>query len=354
MTRRRSSCGRSPPPLSSKAMLHRQISYAALIAAAIVFQIFFRFYLSTFTLVLVAALPVLSVLLTLPALLGSTLRLTSEGQISRGGEGHFTLRLERKNTLPLPPVRVRLTWSNQLTGERGTLACLLRSGDGTDQLSLSLPAPHCGQLVCAVERAAACDLLGLFPLPLPGRAGAALLLLPLPAEVTLPAELDAPRTGGAVLRPRPGGGPGEDYDLREYRAGDPLRSIHWKLSSKKGDLVVRETLEPRQAELILTYDHFGSPEELDQVFDRLCTLSRLLLAKGRSHRIQWAAPVSGEITDREVDSERSLMACLELAFSLAAPPSGRSILDGALKMSPSAGLPLHFHVTARDVKGGRK
>ena len=27
-------------------------------------------------------------------------------------------------------------------------------------------------------------------------------------------------------------GPGEDYDLREYRPGDPLRSVHWKLSSK--------------------------------------------------------------------------------------------------------------------------
>lgn len=62
-------------------MLHRRISYAALLLAAVVFQIFFRFYLSTFTLVLVVLLPVLSVLLSLPALLGSSLRLTPEGNV---------------------------------------------------------------------------------------------------------------------------------------------------------------------------------------------------------------------------------------------------------------------------------
>lgn len=335
-------------------MLHRRISYAALLLAAVVFQIFFRFYLSTFTLVLVVLLPVLSVLLSLPALLGSSLRLTPEGNVPRGGEARFTLTLERKNLFPLPPVKVRLIWSNQLTGETGGLVCHLLPQDGKAQLSIPLSAPHCGRLVCAVKSAWVCDLLGLFPLPLPGKARAALLSLPLPAEVPAPDELEAPRSGGVVLKPRPGGGPGEDYDLRDYRPGDPLRSIHWKLSSKKDELVVRETLEPRQAEVILTYDHFGPPEELDQVFDRLAALSRLLLDKGRTHHIQWAAPASGEVADRAVDSERTLLACLDIAFSMEAPPAGRSILDEALKVPPSAGPPLHFHVTAQDVKGGRR
>lgn len=353
MTRRRKFSGRYPPPPFGKAMLHRRISYAALLLAAFLFQIFFRFYLSTFTLVLVFLLPVLSILLTLPALLGSVLNLTSEGNIFRGGEAHFTLCLERRGGLPLPPVKVRLTWLNQLTGEGGKLLCYLYPQEGTAELSLPFPAPHCGRLVCSVERASACDLLGLFPLPLPSRPKSALLILPLSTEVAAPEELDAPRSGGVVLRPRPGGGPGEDYDLREYRAGDPLRSIHWKLSSKLDELVVRETLEPRQAEVILTYDHFGPPEELDQVFDRLSALSQLLLEKGRTHHIQWAAPVSGEVSDKHVDSERSLLSCLDAAFSLAAPSTGRSILDAALKVPASAGPPLHFHVTAQDVKGGR-
>ena len=34
---------------------------------------------------------------------------------------------------------------------------------------------------------------------------------------------------------RPGDDPGETYDIREYRSGDSIRQIHWKLSGKHKD-----------------------------------------------------------------------------------------------------------------------
>ena len=238
-------------------MLHRRISYAALLLAAVAFQIFFRYYLSTFTLVLVVLLPVLAVLLSLPGTLGAALTLSPGPAVPRGEQARFTLRLTQRAGFPLPPVKVILRWTNQLTGESGRTLCTLRPQGGETDFTLQLPTPHCGRLVCRVEGARCCDLMGLFPLPLPGKPQAALLSLPLPTEALLPEELDSPRTGGVVLKPRPGGGPGEDYDLREYRVGDPLRSVHWKLSSKKDELVVRETLEPQQAAIVVTYDQIG-------------------------------------------------------------------------------------------------
>ena len=54
-------------------MAYRRIAYAALLGGAVLFQIVFRFYLSTFTLALVLLLPLLSVLLSLPSGRGSTL-----------------------------------------------------------------------------------------------------------------------------------------------------------------------------------------------------------------------------------------------------------------------------------------
>ena len=75
-------------------MLHRRISYAALLLAAVAFQIFFKYYLSTFLLVLVILLPGLAVLLSLPGVLGAALQLSPGPHVPRGGEGQFTLRLE--------------------------------------------------------------------------------------------------------------------------------------------------------------------------------------------------------------------------------------------------------------------
>ena len=47
------------------------------------------------------------------------------------------------------------------------------------------------------------------------------------------------------------------------------------------------------------------------------------------------------------------LAGLEMAFSLPAPETGHSILDGALQVPGGVGQPLHFHITPADGKGGR-
>ena len=71
-------------------MAYRRIAYAALLGGAVLFQIVFRFYLSTFTLALVLLLPLLSVLLSLPSVLGCTLLLTSAAPtVVQGGVQHL-------------------------------------------------------------------------------------------------------------------------------------------------------------------------------------------------------------------------------------------------------------------------
>ena len=85
-------------------MAHRRIAYAALLGLAVLFQIFFRFYLSTFTLALVVLLPVLAAALSLPAALGCTLTLSPAAPTAiRGGEASFRLTLDCRTPFPLPP-----------------------------------------------------------------------------------------------------------------------------------------------------------------------------------------------------------------------------------------------------------
>lgn len=330
-------------------MAARRILYAVLVGMAVLFQIFFRFYLSTFVLVLILVLPILSLLLALPGWMGSMASAVPEASlVTVGGSARFRIILYHSSFLPLIRPRVRLGWTNQLTGESGESKLTLTARKPAE---LTVPAAHCGRLVCRVEGAACCDLLGLFPLPVRKGPERAVLILPVHLELEGKEELAAGENAGTVLRPRPGGGPGEDYDLREYRVGDPLRSVHWKLSSKKDELVVRETLEPQQAAIVVTYDHFGPPEDLDRTFAQLWALSRWLLQQDRPHHIQWASPLTGVAEDRAVDSPNALLACLDGAFSTPAPLEGRSILDGALRL-PGGGKVRHLHVTPEGVEGG--
>jgi uncharacterized protein (DUF58 family) len=62
-------------------------------------------------------------------------------------------------------------------------------------------------------------------------------------------------TGSEVARVK---GDGIEYaDLREYVAGDRLRSINWRASARRGDLVVNERHPERNTDVVLFLDSFA-------------------------------------------------------------------------------------------------
>lgn len=329
-------------------MIHRRIAYVGALGAAVLFQIFFKGYFSSFLLVLVALTPVLSLALSLPGMLLCALELSPcASMVVRGEEARFQVLLHVGARLPLARVRLTVDCLNQMTGEKEALRRDLWGGGAA--FSLAADARHCGRLVCSVRKAWVCDLLGLLCLPVRTCGTAALVVLPAPMDPDEPPDFAGEEQQGAALRPRPGGGPGEDYDLRSYRPGDPMKSVHWKLSTKRDELVVREVLEPVRAQLYLSYDHFGTPEDLDRTMDRLAALSRLLLERERPHCILWADPVSGELRERLVEAERGLIGALAEDFSFPAPLTGRSALEQTL---PGGRNVRRIHVTPHGLEGG--
>lgn len=329
-------------------MVHRRIAYLGALGCAVLFQIFFRAYFSTFLLAAVLLLPVISLALSLPGMLLCAVELApSAAMVLRGEAARFQAAVQVPRFLPAARVRLTLRCVNQLTGETQTLRRDLW-GSGA-AFTLEAPTRHCGRLLCTVQKARICGLLGLLSLPVRSCGEADLLVLPVHVEPDRPPDLAGKEQQGLVLRPRPGGGPGEDYDLRDYRPGDPMKTVHWKLSSKREDLVVKEVLEPVRAELYLTFDHFGPPERLDRTLDQVTALSRLLLEGERPHRLAWAHPETGEVEDCPVDAERTLLAALAKAMSCPAPLQGQSILEQPLPGGVSA---RRLHIGPDGVEGG--
>lgn len=329
-------------------MARSRMGYLLALLGAWSFFLFFNGYFSFYILILAAVFPLFSLLVSLPGMLAVRSELIPSSLAVRRGDGlSFDLAVSNLRRLPVGRLSARMTCANLLSGRT---ARFRRQGAGSRlTLDAELAEAHCGLIRCEVTSLKVCDLLGLFSLSLPQPRAAEVLSLPL----ELPAEeipfLLGEGEGDISLVPRPGGGPGEDYDLRPYRPGDPLRSVHWKLSSKVDELVVRETMEPARLQLLLTYDHFGPPGELDLVLDRLDAVSRALIAHERSHAISWADPVTGAVQRMTVSSLRDLRAFEHAAFSIPAPPTGRSILDQAgLGGEPNL---RHLHVRLPE-KGG--
>ena len=252
-------------------MIKRWILYLASLLGCIIFFAAYGEWVAWLILVMVAAAPFLSLALSVIPMLAMRPALELPSAVEMGQE--VKLELNVKSPLPLLPFQCSLQLTHSLTGE------CLSALSGT-----VLPTEHCGQLEVNCDRFYILDLLGLFrfrTVRLPPRC-----ILVRPVPITVQPSKDLERFLAHSWKPKPGGGFSEQHELRQYRPGDNLNQVHWKLSAKAGKLIIREPMIPDLGQVLLTMELSGSPDVLDLKFGRLLWMSRYLLAQQLPHQLR--------------------------------------------------------------------
>ncbi len=258
------------------------------LGGAVLFFIDYRGWISAFLLVLTLALPLISLLFSL-FLLFSMKPVLRAPVLLRPGE---TDRLE----LSLTPVR---SWCDPVCSADLYMTDKIGGSKTARRLSLSSRAPaslpfsalHCGIYELELTRGRLLDTLGLFRLPCRLPARQSLTVCPLPQKPAALPPLDSFRA--LRYHPLPGGGFSEVHENREYRPGDRLNTIHWKLSAKTDSLIVREAQEKDQQHILLVFSLSDDRSETDRALGEWLWISRELLALGMTYTL--AVPAS----DRE-------------------------------------------------------
>ncbi len=242
-------------------MIIKRLCYTAALVGSLVFYIAYQEWFSTLLLWTVVLLPLVSLLAGLPSIRRFELQLTCQSSIDIGD----TLEVSASADTALP-YRVKLRLRRCITGEEW------RFGDHAE-----LPIDHCGAIAVSVRRAVVYDPLGLIGIPVRLDETLFAVVMPRMLETALPAELD--NIVAVSWRPKAGGGFSEYHEMRDYRPGDSLKHIHWKLTAKRGEPILREPMQP-ELSWLLTMDVSGTPDELDRKFGRLLFLGRELLRRG--------------------------------------------------------------------------
>ncbi|HIQ70377.1 MAG TPA: DUF58 domain-containing protein [Candidatus Avoscillospira stercorigallinarum] len=285
-------------------MLRNWLVYLLGLAGALVFHIYYFGWYSWFVLVLAVALPWFSLLVSLLAMLRTRLRMDAPALLTRNEAAYVTLRAGN-GFLPQPLCRFRLTITAVMTGERRSLR---QSTQSQGSWYVPLDTAHAGAYLCQVEKARVYDYLGLFRLPVRAPAPVETVIRPVPRE---PARLPNLRHFLVrQLKPKPGGGFSEEHELRDYRPGDSMREIHWKLSVKTDRTIVREAQEPVRGLTLLTFDLRGTPGRVDATLEELLWLSQWLLDHDTPHQILWIDPTDCETATAPIEAPADLEALL--------------------------------------------
>ena len=243
------------------------------------------------------------------AVLWASFTLKVEGNLSgetvrRGDDLVLSLRIHHKGLLPVAPLLLDLT---DPSGNRDREIRLKNMPHRVQSIRLPIHAAHVGVFSVGLHSCTVEDLLGLVRKKIPLRQTSFdLVVLPRTFDVD-PLKL-APGDPGSELMARATEDLNAPSDVRAYQPGDAMKKIHWKLSLRKQELMVRKYDEPVLQDVLVLMDcsrppSWGHPQAEADLRDTLLetTASVLTAQLATDHQIR--LPLPG---NHPVDVDRSM------------------------------------------------
>lgn len=185
-------------------------------------------------------------------------------------------------------------------------------------LTFRMDSSHCGALSIHADRLIVSDFLGIFErkcqvsrddvytvfvLPEAGENG-----VDIPETETAFADSSGEEGVRGSTEP-------DSSDIRAYERGDSRKLIHWKLSARLDELMVRELTDPAERCMWLYINLQesdaknpvqGNPDSWDHFIRTVAAVSAGLLESGRSHVVMWTDIAVGSVRSCSVHDEESL------------------------------------------------
>lgn len=202
------------------------------------------------------------------------------------------IAIYNRSVLPKISLKIKVEILNMLTGQRKSEDVYMSIGPKAKKTtSIDMNAQLSGCYRISIEHIESADLLNVFKRDFAINSRKEIEVFP---------KLDAIEIGSNVYSAfniesfqyslfKIGDDPGEIRGVREYQPGDNPKRIHWKLSGKIGDVVVRELGYPVENDILLMidYDQIDDEKAADTKMSICFSLSQRLIEKNIVHNIGW-------------------------------------------------------------------
>jgi hypothetical protein len=213
----------------------------------------------------------------------------------------------------------------------------------------------CGKLDISLDEIRVCDPLRLFGRRREHASADTGYVAPAIFHVEIPAEyLDSYDIESYQYSQfEKGSDTGEVFGLRSYQDGDNPKQIHWKLSAKMDEVVVKIPSYPIENNILLLLDNLLaqetelSAERKSKLMELFWSLSATLLEQGMPHSVGWFDSVGESFRLEPVRSREELWNTIPDSLSCGFMKSEFSTVYRYLEMLEDRGFSNHFYVTAQ-------
>lgn len=266
----------------------------------------------------------------------ATVRITAEIEdqtVYRGEHTTLVLGVSHGGWIPVAPVILEIP---SMSGGDSRKIRLKDIPGRVQSLRMPIDAAHVGIYTSGIQTCMIEDMLGMFQRVIrPDETVYSLTVLPRVFDVD-PLVM-APGDPGSELMARANEDLNAPSDIRAYQPGDAMKKIHWKLSARKQELIVRKFEEPLLQEVLILMDcsrppfHGDSQAEADIRDTLLETAASLFSAQMRTdHEIRM--PLTGS---RPAEADRSIGTTIALKYLAGVDFSETDRFERVLQMESS-------------------
>ncbi len=318
-------------------MLQSRILGVIWLIFSIVFFIFDDSYLGLLLLILTGILLILLILNIVLLKNKLIFNLKTEGTVHKNEPGRLTIQVENKSVLPVSKVKIYLEFENKLTNQLDTKVFVLSlNSRESESLPLDMRSKYCGQIQVTVKKIHYYDFLGIFTRTVEVNTLSQLFILPnqYPINITVGDSYVGLADSHSHKVSRHGDDGLEIFGIKAYSHEDNLKHIHWNLTSKFDELIIKELSEAVNYTFLILVDltvkndaNKNDPAVIDAMMDTLISITESLLDEGYESSIGWLDKESNIIQIEEVYSKDQLTILLKQILLLEQTERKETLLE---------------------------
>jgi uncharacterized protein (DUF58 family) len=302
-------------------MLRNLIKYLVALTAVGLLSILYNTYYMGILFLTIAAIPF--VLFAILSYIYGKLKVDLVSVIHVAKKGDVVpilVLIDNPTRFPIARMRLDLTYKNAYSTQSYKKNFVV-SVDANTKTSVicNLYSEYAGNLEITLNRIRIYDYLKIFSLSRKKNAGLTVAVLPVYYE--LPHDLYTDLHSGVVESDyyssvKSGDDPSEVFAIREYREGDRQQRIHWKLSRKQNQLMIKEFSDPLNCSILLFVD-LCIPDEvnrmvfMDSILECALSLSYSFLLAGQMHYFSWYNEKQGTCHRIRIAQEKDLFEAVD-------------------------------------------
>ena len=335
--------------------IRNTIRYIVIIILDIIVMVVFHSYINFILLVGLIIFPIYSIVGVYMARDNLTLRIeTPVEPMGKGEEFEVRYILRNESWFPIVNVNLNLMFSNSFydkTGEH-TLNIPVRAKKET-KVTYPIVMEYCGRFQVEVAEITLLDVLGVCLVKLPIHETAECLVFPKGHNRNKEAGYIYMRGVTEAMESKEKGYDFSDISgIREYIPGDKLQDIHWKLSVKKDELMVKERVSVSAMQLNVLVDFVNNDDMCAEgVLELADSITKAFVLQNLPFTIYYYSTNMGELKSTYIGNEIERTQWMEMVLYDVCYGENVAVEDMFIHRSQAAGSYLYIG-QARDNESG--